>query len=303
MAGERSAAAEERREGEVCEPATGVHRKVDPAEVEALRGPDAHRVDGVTLCDACETTAAIVRHSGQWRRCTCGVAFNPAARLEADDDAPDESPAAPVEREPVRLEELVAWARPRWPTVRDEVELARRYAVRESYAPPSLSPLARLQGQATGLSRDASEHQVAMRWALLQREDDGGEKVRANFRAFLAEWLARHVRAGEEVDWDHAARCWERLYRIDGDAARVLLVVRVELATDATWEAAARVVADACAPRTLRAVWSAREATERGLVGRPRRSVVEPPVDAERLAWGEPRLAAAMEAWVTASRK
>ena len=47
----------------------------------------------------------------------------------------------------------------------------------------------------------------------------------------------------------------------------------------------------------LRAAWGARTAEERGLVGRPRREVGAPPVDAERIAWGEARLTGAVLAW------
>lgn len=261
--------------------------------------PDPHGPDAVSLCDECATTAAIVRHSGQWRRCICGVMFNPAACedfFEAD-DAPQPVREALTER----TEERVDWARPRWPTVREEVELARRYAARDSYAPPTTSPLARLQGYAMGLSRDASAHQVAMRWALLHVGGGAGERWRDDFRAFLVKWLERRVRADGEVDWDHAARCWARLralIALDGEAARVLCVVVEELAADASWEAAARVVADACAPRLLRAAWNAREATERGLVGRPRRDATAPPVNVERVVWGEARLGAAVGAWM-----
>lgn len=262
---------------------------------------DPQGLDHVTHCDECATTAAIVRHSGIWRRCPCGTVFDPVPCLEAEDQ--HETPPAPEDLP--RVDDLVDWARPRWASVRDEVELARRYAAQSSYAPGQTSPLARLQGYATGLPRDASSHQVLSRWGLLHLEGAAGDRFRDDFRAFLVRWLERRVRADGEVDWDHAARCWERLRRLiaaDGETARVLVVVVGELAADASWEAASRVVADACAPRALRAAWSAREAGERGLVGRPRRDVTAPPVDVERAAWGEVRLAVAVRVWVDGER-
>lgn len=40
---------------------------------------DAQTLDPVPLCATCATVAAVVRHTGEWRRCDCGVVFAPRA--------------------------------------------------------------------------------------------------------------------------------------------------------------------------------------------------------------------------------
>jgi len=260
---------------------------------------DPQGVDPVTVCDECATTTAIVRHSGIWRRCACGTVFNPApcARDENHDDATElfEPPLA----------DPYASARRAFGTVLADLALVRRFLAQSAHgivvgAPRST--LAALQGRAGGASRDASEHQVAQLLSVLQRE--GADRLRRTFVDALTRYCEETSRPDEtEVDWTHARACATRLHGLARRGeSRVLEVLASELVPGATWEAAARVVADACAPPALRAAWSAREAAERGIVGRPRRDVTAPPVDAERAAWGEPRVAAAVAVWTSAAR-
>lgn len=244
--------------------------------------PDAHTPD-VAPCDDCSTTAALVRHTGQWSRCGCGVVFDPVpARLEPQ----------PVERAP----DLAA-ARAAWPGVLRDLAAARLWARAEAARVPggpadAACLLGRLQGRAGGATRDASDSQVATMWAVLQRE--GADRARRGF----VDALLRHCEEtsrpdADATDWAHARRCGERLRALaERGEARLLLAIAFELGEGATWRAGCLLAADVCAPPALRAAWSARAAEERGIVGRPRRDALRPPVDVERAAWGEARLVA-----------
>ena len=204
----------------------------------------------------------------------------------------------------VESERLTFRARAAWPVVLADLHLARRYRAAQvtpaAGAPrePS-SPIGRLQGLAGGAQRDASASQVATMWHLVQRED--AWRVRQGFVETLERWLVDTTpRADASVDWERARRAAVRLVRLDAPDARVLVLLSGELAEGASWQAAARLTAEASAPAEVRAAWAARESEERGLVGRPRRDVGAPPVEAERFAWGEARLTGAVMAWEAA---
>ena len=193
---------------------------------------------------------------------------------------------------------LTLRARAEWPALLVDLHLARRY--RAAQAGPSAGAprepacsLGRLQGAAGGAQRDASGSQVATLWHLVRRDD--AHRVRGGFVEQLERWL-EETTPRAETDWARARRAAERLTRLDGPTARLLAMLGGELAAGASWRSAAALTAET-APDALRAAWGARTAEERGLVGRPRREVGAPPVDAERIAWGEARLTGAVLAW------
>lgn len=201
-------------------------------------------------------------------------------------------------------------SRVQWPSLLAVLQLAARWRAAQG-APvagtpraPS-SPLGRLQGQGGGASRDASAAQVATLWSVVQRE--GAHRVRQGFVETLERWL-EETTPGEEVDWAAARAAgerWQRFVAVEPEHGRLLLALARELVPGASWEAAALWVAEHEAPAALRARWG--EAAARGAVGavgrpagavgRPRRDVTAPPVEVERLAWGEARLTGAVDAW------
>lgn len=243
--------------------------------------PDACTPD----CEACPTVAAAVRLSGIEVRCDCGAIYTPRWDGSEAEEAPD----------PGRL---TLRARAEWPALLVDLHLARRY--RAAQAGPSAGaprapscPIGCLQGAAGGAQRDASGSQVASLWEVIQRP--GAHRIRSGFVETLERWL-EETTPRAETDWGRARRAAERLTRLDGPNARLLAMLGGELAAGASWRSAAALTAET-APDALRAAWGARMAEERGLVGRPRREVGAPPVDAERIAWGEARLTGAVLAW------
>lgn len=204
---------------------------------------------------------------------------------------------------PADASRLTATARARWPEVLADVQLARRYRAAQC-SPSAGAPrethcsIASLQGAAGGAQRDASTTQVATMWALLHRE--GAHRIRAGFCETLERWLDDTTpRNDSDVDWPRARAAAERLVLLPGPDARLLSLLAGELVPGASWESAATLTAEVAAPAALRAVWTARTQAERA-PGRPRRDVAEPPIEAERAAWGEARLTGAVLAWVGA---
>lgn len=202
---------------------------------------------------------------------------------------------------PADASRLTATARARWPEVLADVQLARLYRGAWKGGPRETHcSIASLQGAAGGAQRDASATQVATMWALLHRE--GAHRIRAGFVETLERWLDDTTpRNDGDVDWPRARAAAERLVQLPGPDARLLSLLAGELVPGASWESAATLTAEVAAPAALRALWSARTQAERA-PGRPRRDVAEPPVEAERAAWGEARLTGAVLAWVETGR-
>lgn len=201
---------------------------------------------------------------------------------------------------PTDAARLTVTARARWPEVLADLHLARRY--RASQCAPSAgaprqpaSSIGRLQGAASGAQRDASASQVATMWELLHRP--GAHRIRSGFTETLERWLeATTPRDDGDVDWSRARAAAERLVQLPDPDARLLSMLAHELVPRASWQSAAQLTAEVAVPAPLRALWTARTQAERA-PGRPRRDVAEPPVDAERMAWGEARLTGAVLAW------
>lgn len=280
-----------------CAPSRpGVAHAGTPPGEESARRPG---------CSDCDTTATVVALSGREVRCPCGVIFTPRWPEEVEGAA--ETPPAPSPAAWERPEVVdVTAARAAWPGVARDLALARRFVEHEGRRAgvgPGVprSTLGRLQGQAGGASRDASEPQVRTLWGVVQRE---GARARADFLATMERWLEEttpRVDDEDEVDWSHARRCAERLHALSSRGeARLLVSLASELSAGASWREASLRAADVCAPTALRAAWDQRAAEERGIVGRPRRDAARAPLDVERAAWGEVRLAAAVALWTEA---
>lgn len=258
-------------------------------------------------CTDCDATATVVAFTGREVRCPCGRIFTP--RWPEAVEGAAETPPAPTPAAWERPEVVdVGAARAAWDGVARDLALARRFVQHEGRRAAGgpgepRSTLGRLQGQAGGASRDASEHQVRTLWHVVQRE---GARARADFLATMERWLEETTPAvddEDEVDWSHARRCAERLHALSARGeAQLLVSLAAELPPGASWREAALRAADVCAPPALRAAWSQRAAEERGIVGRPRRDAARPPIDVERAAWGEVRLAAAVALWTEAGR-
>lgn len=220
----------------------------------------------------------------------------------APDAAPDLAPDTVPERVSAGLDPgaMTLRARTAWPSVLAELHLARRYRAAQSGpaagAPREpASPIGRLAGRAGGATRDASASQVATMWHLVQRED--AWRIRQGFITELERWLEETTPGDSAIDWARARRAAERITQLAASDARLLALLSAELIEGAGWHSAAALTAEVSAPAEVRAAWIAREASERGMVGRPRREVTEAPVAVERLAWGEARLTGAVLAW------
>lgn len=183
--------------------------------------------------------------------------------------------AAPATRSP-RLDDVIA-----------DVRLALRWRREHSSGVlprAARSPLARLQGEASGADRDATAAKTAGLWRLVTTPSSKvGRRARAAFVAALVEHCGEGPREdGADVDWALARALAARLAALEAPRRRAL-------------------VADACAPPALRASWTGvRRAAGGGEGGRPRVDRLAPPPGAEALAWGERELRAAVDAWAAA---
>lgn len=263
------------------------------------------------FCDRCEEVALRVQYSGRAEHCWCGNRFAPVIRREDEADA-DDAPGPPSWAAPVPLD--VDTARGAWPGVLDELGLARRFGAQRAIvagAPrPPRSTLGALQGRAGGASADASDAAVRIVWqALLRGVDHPDSKKAAETRdLFLAKLRGYLEEAsprgdGGEVDWARARRCAERLRALQGREGALLAALALECAPGTSWREACVRAADIAAPRERRALWSAMEAEDRGMVrrpGRPRVDAARPSAEEARAAWGETELAAAVDAWLRA---
>lgn len=201
--------------------------------------------------------------------------------------------AAPTTRSP-RLDDVIA-----------DVRLALRWRREHSSGVlprAARSPLARLQGEASGADRDATAAKTAGLWRLVTTPSSKvGRRARAAFVAALVEHCGEGPREdGADVDWALARALARALAALEAPRRRALVAVADDGGAVA-WERAALLVADACAPPALRASWTGvRRAAGGGEGGRPRVDRLAPPPGAEALAWGERELRAAVDAWAAA---
>lgn len=153
---------------------------------------------------------------------------------------------------------------------------------------PGLSPIARAQGRTALPTADASEGTTARLWRLIS-EPAGrvGERRRKQFLDALVDYCAATSADTAEPDWVLARRYAEQLARVDVTSRRALVAVARRCRPAVSWDAAALVVADECAPRDLRERWTMTRSSSRAA----------PPVDLEALAWGEDLLTAATAEW------
>lgn len=226
----------------------------------------------------CDATLALAAMLGGVHRCPgCGAVF--------EGDRPSHVDLAP--RLPP-LAEVIA-----------DVQLALRWR-REHQAvaaPPSRSPLARLQGEAA--VRSTSTASAPDLWRLVASpESRVGRRARAGFVAALLDYCAATSRSDDEPDWSRARALAARLAGLDPAHASTLRALARRCDPGVGWSAAAVAVADELAPPALRAAWA--RPPETGRRGRPRVDPCLPPPDLAAEAWGEDRLVAALAAWARA---
>lgn len=264
--------------------------------------PHTHEgpMHAVSRCPDCEFAAHQYDQTGSAVVCTCGNVYAaddfrwPAAAAEEPGTGEEsgERPSAPAEalgRILVDLEALGRW----------EAEHAASWAPRVQS-----SPLARLQGLAAcgDAETDATSWQVRrLTDLILSPRSKVGRAARQHFVAALVRYCDETSRPEREVaDPATGAAVSARLRRFLDDPrtsghAQVMLVLRRAASPRTTWDEASRLVADQLAPAALRAAWSARVTAV--TPGRPRVDPAVPSPAVARLAWGEVRLRAAIDAW------
>ena len=257
-------------------------------------------VTAVFYCPGCETAAHLYETTGAATVCDCGRVYaaddfrwpTQATEEPAMASESGERPSAPAEALGHVLAELDALGR--W-----EAEHAASWGTR-----PAVSPLARLQSLAAcgDAESDATSGQVRrLTDLILSPRSKVGRAARQHFVDALVRYCDETSRPEREaVDPAAGAAVSARLRRFIDDPrtsmhAQVLLVLRRAATPRTTWDEASRLVADMLAPAALRAAWSARVTAV--TPGRPRIDPTTPSPAVARLAWGEVRLRAAIDAW------
>lgn len=203
------------------------------------------------------------------------------------DDTDDDARQSRVETRPYRrasppLAEVI---------VAVQLALAWRREHDVDRAPPAVSPLARMQGRSSGTIDDASVSSVGALWRLVT-DPDG--KVGRRARGGFVDALLRHCEEtsrplDDAPDWALARAHAERLSALAAQHRTALVALARRCDASASWETAALVVADECAPSSLRARWTSTRAraTDR----------TTPPAELSALSWGEAALREALDAW------
>lgn len=168
--------------------------------------------------------------------------------------------------------------------------------VEESRPPdPPAAPRCSLggwSGTSSGRTTDATAAQVRGLWSLLI-DPHAGDRHRADFVALL---VAQPVAESEsELDATRARAALTRLQGAEGLRRQVLDALAAYCRPGTAWDTAAGVVADACAPREVRATWE--RTYQHPRAGRPTRDTTAPPPEVVRLEWGGGLLEAVVRWW------
>lgn len=145
--------------------------------------------------------------------------------------------------------------------------------------------LAGWMSPSSGRTDDATGAQVQGLWSLLT-DAHAGDRARADFVHHLGS--LRLEGEGDDLDVTRARAAEKRLVAATGLRRRVLDTLRDYCRPNTTWETAAGLVADACAPPEVRRLWSGffEAPVKGGRAGRPRRDPSAPPPEVVRLEWG-----------------
>jgi hypothetical protein len=229
----------------------------------------------------CDVARAFVVAEGRPAECpTCGTVYLP-------DDAPDAARPSRIETRPRRrtsppLAEVIA-------AVRLALAWRREHDV-DRQAPP-VSPLARMQGRSDGTTDDATASTAGALWRLVT---DPSGKVGRRARSGFVDALLRHCDEtsrplADAPDWVVARAHAARLAALDAPHRAALVAVARRADASVAWDVAALIVADECAPSSLRVRWTSTRA--RAL------DRTTPPPELSALAWGETALREALAAW------
>lgn len=232
------------------------------------------------LASCCDDTLALVIAEGRAAECpTCGTVYLPD---DADDARQSRVETRPHRRASPPLGEVIAAV---------QLALALRRETARPLTRDAVSPLARMQGRTSSVGDDASTSSVGTLWRLVT--DPAGKVGRARRRGFV-DALLKHCEEtsrplDDAPDWALARAHAERLSALAAQHRVALTTLARRCDASASWETAAMVVADECAPSSLRARWTSTRAraTDR----------TTPPAELSALSWGETALREALDAW------